>query len=70
MSAGSVTCHISVHEISISKDDVMRYAPFLANRAALNTSLSSADDIVTELVKLRDRYRAVAMVPDEIEDPS
>lgn len=48
----------------------MRYAPFLANRAALNTSLSSADDIVTELVKLRDRYRAVAMVPDEIEDPS
>lgn len=54
----------------LSKDDVMRYAPSLANRAALNTSLSSADDIVTELVKLRDRYRAVAMVPDEIEDPS
>ena len=43
----------------LSKDDVLRYAPSLANRAALNTSFSSADDIVAELVKLRDRYRAV-----------
>lgn len=44
----------------LSKDDVLKYAPSLANRAALNTSFSSADDIVAELVKLRDRYRAAA----------
>lgn len=48
----------------LSKGDVLKYAPSLANRAALSTSVSSADDIVVELVKLRDRYRAVAEEQD------
>ncbi|MBY9064941.1 TIR domain-containing protein [Sphingomonas yunnanensis] len=53
----------------LSKDDVLRHAPSLANRAALNTSLSSADDIVAELVKLRDRYRAAAEEHESSEGP-
>ncbi len=44
----------------LSKDDILAYAPSLANRAALNTGISSADDIVVELIKLKDRYRAAA----------
>ena len=53
----------------LSKDDVLKYAPSLANRAALNTSFSSADDIVAELVKLRNRYRAVVEERDVAEIP-
>ncbi|MBJ6121380.1 toll/interleukin-1 receptor domain-containing protein [Sphingomonas mollis] len=41
----------------LTKDDVRKYAPSLAGRLALNTSLLSADDIVAELVTLRDSYR-------------
>tara|TARA_R110000868_G_scaffold142538_2_gene359953 strand:- start:1621 stop:2592 length:972 start_codon:yes stop_codon:yes gene_type:complete len=41
----------------LTKDDVKKYAPSLAGRLALNTAFMSADDIVAELVKLRDAYR-------------
>lgn len=42
----------------LSKDEVTKHAPSLAGRLALNTSLMSTDEIVTELKALRDRYRA------------
>lgn len=41
----------------VTRDDVQQYAPSLAGRLALNTSFMSTDDIVAELVKLRDRYK-------------
>lgn len=41
----------------LTKDDIRKYAPTLAGRLALNTSLLSADDIVAELVTLRNSYR-------------
>lgn len=41
----------------VTKDDVAREIPSLANRLALNTALLSADDIVRELMNLRDIYR-------------
>jgi hypothetical protein len=40
----------------LSKDDIMRHAPSLANRLALNTASLSVDDIVVEMVKMRDAY--------------
>lgn len=48
----------------VTKDDVAAKSPSLANRLALNTSLLTSDDIVTELVKLRDLYRANAANAD------
>lgn len=42
----------------LTKDEVQKYAPSLAGRKALDTSLFSTDAIVAELVKLRDRYIA------------
>lgn len=42
----------------ITKDDVAQKAPSLANRLALNSSLMTADDMVEELVKLRDIFRS------------
>lgn len=42
----------------VTKDDVAREIPSLANRLALNTALLSTDDIVRELLNLRDIYRA------------
>lgn len=44
----------------LSKDEVAKYAPSLAGRLALNTSFMSADEIVTELKKLRDSYQTNA----------
>lgn len=41
----------------LSKDEVAKYAPSLAGRLALNTSIMSAEEIVEELKNLRDRYR-------------
>jgi hypothetical protein len=38
------------HEIS--KDEVTRFSPMLADKLALNTALLTVDEIVTELVKL------------------
>jgi hypothetical protein len=42
----------------LTKDEVMKHSPSLANRLALNTAFKSTDEIVAELVKLRDLYRA------------
>jgi len=44
------------HEIS--KDEVARFSPTLSGRLALSTAFMSTDEIVSELLKLRDRYRA------------
>lgn len=44
----------------LTKDDVKKYAPSLAGRLALNTAFMAVDDIVAELVKLRDAYRGNA----------
>ncbi|GGD58281.1 hypothetical protein GCM10010990_04540 [Croceicoccus mobilis] len=41
----------------LTKDDVAKAAPSLANRLALSTSLMSVDEIVRELVNLRDIYK-------------
>ena len=38
------------HEIS--KDEVVRHSPMLADKVALNTSLKSTDEIATELYKM------------------
>lgn len=43
----------------LSHDDVLKHSPALAGRLAL-TSAMSTDEIVAELVMLRDRFRAVA----------
>ena len=40
----------------LPKDEVQKFAPSLAGRKALDTSLFSTDEIVSELVKLRDKY--------------
>lgn len=42
----------------LTKDDLMKQAPSLANLKALNTSYFSADDIVRELINLRNIYRS------------
>lgn len=42
----------------LTKDEVKKHAPSLAGRKALDTSLFSIDEIVAELVKLRNRYVA------------
>lgn len=42
----------------LTKDDLMRQAPSLANLKAINTSFFSTDDIVRELINLRDIYRS------------
>lgn len=42
----------------LTKDDVAKRSPSLAGRLALNTGLMSTSEIVAELVKLRDQYRA------------
>lgn len=44
----------------LTKDDVKKHAPSLAGRLALNTAVMEVDDIVAELVKLRDAYRGNA----------
>jgi hypothetical protein len=53
----------------LSHDDVKKHSPPLAGRLALNTTMST-DDIVAELVALRDRLRTkvdaeVELGPDE-----
>lgn len=40
----------------LSKDDIMKHAPSLANRLALNTASISVDDIVIEMVKMKDAH--------------
>lgn len=37
----------------VSKDEVARYSPMVADKVALNTSLKSVDEIVAELVRLQ-----------------
>lgn len=49
----------------LTKDEILKHAPSLAGRLALDTSLFSTDNIVTELVKLRDRYKAPLLAADE-----
>lgn len=44
----------------LSQDDVLRFAPALAGRLALPTSTYSTDQIVTELISMRDRIKALA----------
>jgi hypothetical protein len=44
----------------LTQDDVAKHAPSLANRLALSTSNYSTDDIVTELVSMRGRFKALA----------
>lgn len=41
----------------ISKDEVARHSPILADKLALNTAVQSVDEIVTELVAFRDAAR-------------
>lgn len=43
----------------LTQDDIAKHAPSLANRLALSTSNYSTDDIVTELVSMRDRFKAL-----------
>lgn len=42
----------------LTKDEVIKYSPSLANRLALNTAFKSTDEIVAELVTLRNIYRS------------
>lgn len=44
----------------LSQDDVAKHAPSLAGRLALPTSSYSTDQIVRELLTMRDRFKAVA----------
>jgi hypothetical protein len=43
------------HRLTV--DDVVKHAPSLAGRLALNTAINSTDEIVAELLKMRDRFR-------------
>jgi hypothetical protein len=40
----------------LTKNDLMNYAPSLVGKLALNTAMQSIDEIVAEMVKLRDRF--------------
>ena len=42
----------------LTKDEVIKHSPSLANRLALNTAFKSTDEIVAELVTLRNLYRS------------
>lgn len=42
----------------LTKDEVVKHSPSLANRLALNTAFKSTEEIVAELVTLRDLYRS------------
>jgi hypothetical protein len=44
----------------LTQDDVAQHAPSLAGRLALPTSNYSTDQIVSELLTMRDRFKAVA----------
>ncbi len=44
----------------LTQDDVAKHAPSLAGRLALSTSNYSTDDIVKELVAMRDRFKPLA----------
>lgn len=43
------------HKVTV--DEVAKHTPSLAGRLALNTAINSADEIVAELVKMRDKFR-------------
>jgi hypothetical protein len=43
------------HKLTV--DEVTQHAPSLAGRLALNTSIQSTDDIVDELVRMREKFR-------------
>lgn len=43
------------HKVTV--DEVAQHAPSLAGRLALNTAINTADEIVTELLKMRDKLR-------------
>ena len=43
------------HKVTV--DEVARHTPSLAGRLALNTAINSTDDIVVELLKMRDKLR-------------
>jgi TIR domain len=43
------------HKVTV--DEVAKHTPSLAGRLALNTALNSADEIVLELIKMRDKFR-------------
>lgn len=43
------------HKVTV--DEVARHTPSLAGRLALNTAINSADEIVAELIKMRDKFR-------------
>ncbi len=49
------------HKVTV--DEVTRHTPSLAGRLALNTAINSTDDIVVELLKMRDKLR-----PTELAD--
>lgn len=46
------------HKVTI--EEVIQHTPSLAGRLALNTSINSVDDIVIELLKMRDKLRPTA----------
>jgi uncharacterized protein YeeX (DUF496 family) len=43
------------HKVTV--DDVARHTPSLAGRLALNTAINTTDEIVVELLKMRDKLR-------------
>ena len=44
----------------LSQDDVAKHAPSLAGRLAMPTSTYSTEQIVSELITMRDRFKAAA----------